>query len=124
MDMMIIRLDMLKELEQEVNKARKNLKTTQDKQESYVDLKRTCKEFVVGDHAYLKVKPKTISLKLGKCSKLAPKFYGPFQIQVRIRLVAYELALPISIKVHIVFHVSLLRKYVDDTNDVIDWNVI
>jgi hypothetical protein len=34
------------------------------------------------------------------------------------------LALPASMTVHNVFHVSLLKKYILDANHVIDWNVI
>jgi hypothetical protein len=70
------------------------------------------------------VKPKKISLKLGSCTKLAARFYGPFEILDRIGPVAYMLALPISMNVHNVFHVSLLNKYVHDPNHVIDWRLI
>jgi hypothetical protein len=72
----------------------------------------------------LKVKPKKISLKLGSYTKLASKFCGPFEILVRIGPVAYILALPSSMNVHNVFHVSLLKKYVHDPNHIIDWNLI
>ena len=34
------------------------------------------------------------------------------------------LALPASMTVHNVFHVSLLKKYIPDPNHMIDWNVI
>jgi hypothetical protein len=34
------------------------------------------------------------------------------------------IALPASMSVHNVFHVSLLKKYIPDANHVIDWNVI
>jgi hypothetical protein len=34
------------------------------------------------------------------------------------------LALPASMTVHNVFHVSFLKKYIPDVNYVIDWNVI
>jgi hypothetical protein len=34
------------------------------------------------------------------------------------------LALPTSMTIHNVFHVSFLNKYIHDANDVIDWNVI
>jgi hypothetical protein len=34
------------------------------------------------------------------------------------------LALPASMTVHNLFHVSLLKKYIPDANHVIDWNVI
>jgi hypothetical protein len=66
------------------------------------------------------VKPKKISLKLGSCTKLVAKFYGPFEILDRIGIVAYMLALPASMNVNNVFHVSLLNKYVPDPNHVID----
>jgi hypothetical protein len=55
---------------------------------------------------------------------LAGKFCGPFEILERIGLVAYMLALPASMTVHNVFHISLLKKYILDVNHVIDWNVI
>jgi hypothetical protein len=38
--------------------------------------------------------------------------------------IAYMLALPASMTVHNVFHISLLKEYIPDANHVIDWNVI
>jgi hypothetical protein len=38
--------------------------------------------------------------------------------------VAYSIALPPTIKAHNVFHVSLLKKYVHDSNHIIDWSLI
>jgi hypothetical protein len=73
---------------------------------------------------FLKVKANRSSLKLGNCSKLATRYYGPFEILERVGLVAYMLALPESMTIHNVFHVSLLKKYIPDDNHVIDWNVI
>jgi hypothetical protein len=78
----------------------------------------------VGDHVFLKLKTNRSSLKLGSCAKLAARFCGPFEILERIGPVAYMLALPASMTVHNVFHVSLLKKYVLDANHIIDWNVI
>eukprot|EP00257_Ricinus_communis_P017775 XP_015576297.1 uncharacterized protein LOC107261454 [Ricinus communis] len=52
---------------------------------------------------------------LGKKSKLAPRYMGPFEIIDRIREVAYKLdLLPNFLHVHPVFHISILRKYVSD----------
>jgi hypothetical protein len=93
-------------------------------QKSYADKGRTHREFKVGDHVFLKVKANISSLKLGNCSKLAAHYCGPFEILERIEHVAYMLALPTSMSIHNVFHVSLLKKYVHDANHVIDWNVI
>jgi hypothetical protein len=82
------------------------------------------REFKVGDHVFLKVKAKKGSLKLGNCSKLVARYCGLFEILERIGPVAYMIALPASMYVHNVFHVSLLKKYIPDANHVIDWNVI
>jgi hypothetical protein len=78
----------------------------------------------VGDYVFLKVRTNKSSLKLGSFSKLAGRFCGPFEILERIGPVAYMLALPASMTVHNLFHVSLLKKYVPDANHVINWNVI
>ena len=81
-------------------------------------------EFKVGDHVFLKVKANRSSLKLGNCSKLATRYSGPFEILERIGMVDYILALPASMSIHNVFHVSFLKKYIHDANHVIDCNVI
>jgi hypothetical protein len=48
---------------------------------------------------------------LGK--KLLPKWMGPFTIVGKVNEVAYRLDLPETLKWHNVFHVYLLRKYID-----------
>ena len=89
----------------------------------YSDKIRTHKKFKVGDHVFWKEKSNKSSLKLGNYSKLAAIYCGPFEIQERIGLVAYMLALPASMIIH-VFHVSFIKKYIPHANHVIDWNVI
>jgi hypothetical protein len=123
-DRTVVGQELLKEMEEQIIKIKQNLKVAQDRQKSYADKNRTHKEFKVGDHVFLKVKANKSSLKLGSCAKLAAKFYGPFEILERIGPIAYMLALPASMTVHNVFHVSFLKKYILDANHVIDWNVI
>jgi hypothetical protein len=120
----VVGLDLLKEMEEKMLKTKQNLKATQVGQKRYADKRRNHREFKVGDHVFLKVKADISSLKLGNCSKLAARYCGPFEILERIGPIAYMIALPASMSVHNVFHVSLLKKYIPDTNHVIDWNVI
>jgi hypothetical protein len=55
---------------------------------------------------------------------LVARYRGPFEILEKIRPIAYMITLPASMRVHNVFHVSLLKKYVPGPNQIIDWNVI
>lgn len=73
-------------------------------------MKRSHKEFKVGDHAYLRVKPRKSSLKLESCDKLAPIYCGPFEVLDRIGPVAYRIAFPSNMRTHNVFCISLLKK--------------
>jgi hypothetical protein len=57
---------------------------------------------------------------MGSCAKMAPQYCGPFEILDRVEPVAYRLALPPTVKEHVVFHVSLLNKYVHDSNHIIE----
>ena len=116
--------ELLKEMEEEVAKIRKNLKETQDIHKSYADKHRVHREFNVGDHVYLRVREKKISLNLGSCAKQSPRHCGLFKVLERIGSVAYRLAFPTSTRAHNVLHVSFLKKYVHDPNHIIDWNVI
>ena len=68
------------------------------------------------------MRPKKSSLRLGSCAKLAPRYCGPFEILSKIEHVAYQLALPPNLKVHNVFHISVLKKYVHDSTHVINKN--
>ena len=109
------------------------MKEAQDRQKSYANQKRRHLEFQVGDHVYLKVKAQKILLKLGNYAKLAPRFCGPFKILAQIGPVAYQLALPANLgpvayqlallanlRIHNVFHVSLLKKYIHDPTHMTD----
>jgi hypothetical protein len=123
-NMVVLGQKLLKDMEDQMVKIKHNMKEVQNRQKIYADKNKTTREFKVGEHVLLKVKPKNISLKLCSCTKLATKFCGPFEILDRIGSDAYMLVLPASMNVHNVFHVSFLKKYVHDPKHVINWNLI
>jgi hypothetical protein len=100
------------------------MKISQDRQKNYAYRKQTPREFKAGDHVYLRVRPRRSSLRMGAFAKLASWYCGPLEVLYRVVPVAYRLALPPTVKAHNVFHVSLLKKYVHDSNHIIDWSVI
>jgi len=102
---------------------KKNLKVAQDRHKSYEDQNRMF-EFQVREQVYVCINPRKNSLRIGSCAKMAPQYCGPFKILERIGLVAYPLALPLTLKVHDCFHVSFLNKYVKDVDHVINWSLL
>ena len=72
---------------------------------------------------FIKLRPKKSSLRLSSCAKLAPCYCGSFEILSRIGQVDYnQLELPPNLRVHNVFHIFVLKKYVHDATHVINWN--
>ena len=99
-DRIMVGPEMLQEMERMEKMVQQNLKEAQERKKRYAYLKGRYQEFKIWEHVYLKVKARRSSLKLGKFSKLAPRFYGPFEILTRIRPVVYQLALLANLKVH------------------------
>ena len=73
---------------------RANLKTAQDRQKSYANLKRADIEYEMGEKVFLKVSPWKGVLRFDKRGKLSPRFIGPYEVIECIGPVAYRLALP------------------------------
>ncbi|KAH9763231.1 Endonuclease [Citrus sinensis] len=100
---------------------RGRLQTAQSRQKSYADRRRRELEFEKGDFVFLKGSPWKGVFRFGKKGKLSPRFIGPFEILERIGPVDYRIALPPSLsRLHNVFHVSVLRKYIADPSHVLD----
>ena len=69
-------------------------------------------EYEVSGKVFLKVSSWRKILRFWKKGKLSPRFIGPYEILERVGPVAYWLALFSKlIKLHDVFHVSMLRRY-------------
>jgi hypothetical protein len=111
-------------MEKKMKKIRHNLKAIEDIKKSYVYKNRVLRYFKVGKHVFLNVEAKRSSLRLGCCPKFVARYHGPFEILEKIGLVSYMLALLASMRVHNVFHLSLLKKYVPYPNHIINWTLI
>ncbi|RVW78911.1 Transposon Ty3-G Gag-Pol polyprotein [Vitis vinifera] len=104
-----------------VSLMKERLKATQNRQKSYADNRRRDLEFEMGDHVFLKVSPMKSIMRFGRKGKLSPRFVGPFEVLERVGTLAYKVALPPSLsKIHNVFHVSTLRKYIYDPSHVME----
>jgi len=113
--------EMTQRMIDDVRLIRDRMKQAQDRQKSYADLKRKKIEFQPGDKVFVKVAPYKHVMRFGKKGKLAPRYIGPFEVLERVGRVAYRLALPPHLeRVHDVFHVSLLRRYIPDPSHMLE----
>ena len=100
---------------------RARLLEVQSRQKSYADKRRKDLEFQVGDKVFLKVSHWKGVLRFGWKGKLAPRYIGPYEILERVGKVAYRLALPPDLeRIHKVFHISVLKKYIPDATHVLE----
>nr|XP_016438091.1 PREDICTED: uncharacterized protein LOC107764080 [Nicotiana tabacum] len=113
--------DIVQDALRKVKLIQERLKIAQSRQRSYADIRRRDLEFKVGDYVFLKVSPMKGIMRFGRKGKFSPKYIGPSPILERNGRVAYRLALPpVLSSVHLIFHVSMLKKYFHDSSHVID----
>jgi hypothetical protein len=92
---------------------RQHLLRAKQRMKKHADLHRSERAFELYDLVYLKLQP-YVQSSLADCShhKLAFRFFGPYRILAKVGSVAYRLELPPSSTIHLVFHVSQLKKAV------------
>ena len=108
-----------------IQKIQQRMKTSQCQQKSYTDRRHRSLEFEVGDQVFVRTSIMGGVMRFGKKGKLSPRFVRPFKILERVRKVAYQLVRPPSITgIHEVFHVSILRKYVNDPSHILKYQEV
>ncbi|GKB21225.1 putative reverse transcriptase domain-containing protein [Tanacetum coccineum] len=76
----LIRPELVLETTKKISQIKDRLKAARDRQKSYADKSRKPLEFNVGDYVLLKVSLWKGVVRFGKKGKLAPRFFGPFEI--------------------------------------------
>ncbi|CAM8992550.1 unnamed protein product [Rhodiola kirilowii] len=107
--------DQITQRDQLLQALKQNLARAQHRMTQQANLKRHHKEFNVGDFVWVRLQPyRQNSLRNRRTNKFAKRFYGPFQITERVGSVAYRLNLSSTARIHNVFHIALLRRFVGD----------
>jgi len=88
------------------------MRDAQSRMKQQADRHRRELTFKVGDQVLLSTR--NLVLRTTDPRKLWPRYVGPLTILQRVGPVAYKLDLPSSMRVHNVFHVSLLHPYRKD----------
>ncbi|XP_070667430.1 uncharacterized protein [Malus domestica] len=97
-----------------------NLKAAHDRQNSIADRHSIDRVYKVGDWVFLKLSPWKGVVHFKKKGRLSQHYIWPYQIIERVGEVAYRLDLPPELsRVHNVFHMSMLRRYISDPSHVI-----
>ncbi|XP_076901745.1 uncharacterized protein LOC143556259 [Bidens hawaiensis] len=99
---------------------RATLLKAQNRMKQQADKHKSGREFVIGSWAYLKLQPYMQNTgRFHKHSKLTLKYFGPYLILEKIGMVSYKLDLQSDVKIHPVFHESLLKPAVGPPTTVV-----
>ena len=97
-----------------IQKVKNNLEKARTTQMTQYNKHHRNVQFSVGDQVLLSMKNLNLaSLVLALSHKFLPRFVDPFQITSVISPVVYHLDLPPTMKIHLTFHVSLLKPYIN-----------
>ena len=107
-------MDYLDNLSKTLENLLDNIERAQRRQADFVNQHRREVPFKVGDRVWLSTK----NLQTQRPSKkLDYKRIGPYKITKQVNPVAFELLLPLELRIHNVFHSSLLSPYVENEFD-------
>ncbi|KAK8952481.1 hypothetical protein KSP39_PZI004435 [Platanthera zijinensis] len=105
---------------EKVKLIQQRMKVAQDRQQKYYNARHRQVQFQVGDQVCLKIRPFKGVSRFRRLGKLSPRYIGPFPVTERVGDVAYRLELPAELqRLHHVFHVSALRKYIREPETMV-----
>ena len=106
-----------REWHEEADITRAYLDKAARKMKKWADTRRRHVEYKEGDQVMIKLLPQQFKT-LRKVHKgLVRRYEGPFRVVRRVGNISYQLQLPPRLKIHPVFHVSLLKPYHEDMGD-------
>ena len=104
-----------KDMHEHLEKAKACMIAAQNRDKAYADKKTRPQSFEVGQRVLLSTK--NLHIKQNNLTKkLLSRYLGPFKLLNKMGSQAYELELPPTMKIHDVFHVSLLKHYHEEGN--------
>jgi hypothetical protein len=104
--------DFLQSWDNMINIAKDSLREAQERQSHYANQHRRHLTFQIGDKVLLSARHINNPVDRQRPTrKLTPRFLGPYTITDVISSTAYKLDLPASLRIHPVFHISMLKEY-------------
>jgi hypothetical protein len=104
--------DFQQRMQQCLEAAKQHLTDAQQRQKRAADAHRSDATLSVGDSVLLSTAH--LQLKSNGTRKLLPRWIGPYAISAVINPVAYRITLPPELRIHDVFHISVLKPFKDD----------
>jgi hypothetical protein len=118
-------IELIQDTHDKVRVIKEKMSAAQSRQKSYADNQRRPLEFEVGDRVFLKVSPIRGVMRFGKKGKLSPRFVRPFEITQRVGRLAYRIVLPLDlVRMHDIFHLSMLRKYIANPDVIVEYELL
>jgi hypothetical protein len=112
--------EMLSSMNNALSHAKILLHQAQQRQSYYANQHRTDIFFNVGDMVMISTQNLNT---LNKAPKLLPRYIGPYKIIKVISKVAYKLELPKTMKINNTFHISKLKKYNNNNDNIFEKSI-